>query len=210
MSEQEIHAAMADAFGEMPEVNLDGVNPHFKSRYATLGNIVHKVRPVLAKHGLYFIQRVEQGESGQGVRTIIGHKGGGQIDAGLTVVSARKDDAHGQGSALTYAKRYGLCAALGIVDEQDDDGNAAAAGQGAQNGHGRPVANAAAPGAADFLRAVINKTGLDDSDARALCGEIVGKLGIDKTKATAADWGKCIATVNEKGDDVFAWVKEGE
>ncbi len=208
MSDQEIHAAMAAAFGEMPEVNLDGTNPHFKSRYATLGNIVHKIRPVLAAHGLYFIQRVEQGESGQGVRTIIGHKSGGQIDAGFTVVSARKDDAHGQGSALTYAKRYGLCAAFGIVDEQDDDGNAAAAGS-SQNGHGRPVARQASAGAADFLKVVINETKMDQADAKALCGDICKKLGINKANATPDDWARCIATVKDKGDDVFAWISEG-
>jgi hypothetical protein len=37
-----------------------------------------------------------------------------------------KADAQGFGSALTYARRYGLCAAVGIAPE-DDDGNLAAA-----------------------------------------------------------------------------------
>lgn len=205
-----IYEALAAAFAEMPGVPRNGKNPHFKSMYATLDDIVNTIRPVLARHGLGFIQKPETDDSGrQGVRTIVFHKGGGVLDCGFTAVTPTKNGPHEQGSALTYAKRYALGAAFAICDIDDDDGNAAAAGQGAQNGHGRPVANAAAPGAADFLRAVINKTGLDDSDARALCGEIVGKLGIDKTKATAADWGKCIATVNDKGDDVFAWVKEG-
>lgn len=209
MSDTEIHAAMAAAFGEIPEVNLDGVNPHFKSRYATLGNIVHKVRPVLAAHGLYFVQCVEQDEHGrQGVRTIIGHKSGGRIDAGLAVVSPRKDDAHGQGSALTYAKRYGLCAALGIVDEQDDDGNGAVAG-GNATGHGRPVNGAATVGAGDFLKAVVNKSGMDDADARALAGQVVERLGLDKAKATPDQWKSAIATVNDKAD-LLAWVQGGD
>lgn len=209
MSEMEIHAAMAAAFGEMPEVNQDGVNPHFKSQYATLGNIVHKVRPVLTAHGLYFVQRVEQDANGrQGVRTIIGHKGGGQIDAGLAIVSPRKDDAHGQGSALTYAKRYGLCAALGIVDQQDDDGNAAVE-NGSPNGHGRPVNGAATTGAGDFLKAVVNKSGMADSDARALAGQVVERLGLDKTTATSDQWKSAIATVNDK-PDLVAWVQGGD
>ncbi len=205
-----IHEAMAAAFAEIPEVNLDGTNPHFKSRYATLGNIVHKVRPVLALHGLYFVQRVEQDDAGrQGVRTIFGHKSGGQIDAGLTIVTPRKDGAHEQGSALTYARRYGLCAALGIVDEQDDDGNAAAAG--GQNGHWRPVqAKQPNADAKAFQLEVINQTGMSGADANALCRDIVSRLGLDSKTATADQWAGAIATVRDKGGELLAWAKGGE
>jgi hypothetical protein len=38
----------------------------------------------------------------------------------------QKKDAHGIGSAITYGKRYSLCAAMGVAPgEIDDDGNAA-------------------------------------------------------------------------------------
>ena len=36
-----------------------------------------------------------------------------------------KQDPQGQGSAVTYARRYSYCAALGIVADEDDDGQAA-------------------------------------------------------------------------------------
>lgn len=203
-----IHEAMAAAFENMPEVNKDGTNPHFGSSYATLGNIVHKIRPELAKHGLYFIQRVEQDEKGrQGVRTIIGHKSGGQIDAGLTIVTPKKEGAHEQGSALTYARRYGLCAALGVVDEQDDDGNAAAAG--GQNGRGRPV-SAKQPNAdwRAFQLEVVNQSKMHGNDANALCRDIVNRLGLDAKTATSEQWAGAIATVKDKGGDLFAWATE--
>lgn len=213
MSDSEIHAAMAAAFAEMPEVNLDGKNPHFNSRYATLGNIVHKIRPVLAKHGLYFVQCVDHdGQGRQGVRTIIGHKSGGRIDAGLAVVSPRKDDAHGQGSALTYAKRYGLCAALGIVDEQDDDGNGAVAGENASaNGHGRPVKNAPTTGAGDFFRAILAKTSgeMNEEGSQAVARKVTERLGINPKNATPAQWKSAIDTVNQH-KDLVAWANGGD
>lgn len=204
-----IYEAMAAAFAEMPGVPRNGKNPHFQSRYATLDDIVNAVRPVLAKHGLGFFQKPETDEHGrQGVRTLVFHKGGGVIDCGFTAVTPRKDGPHEQGSALTYAKRYALGAAFAICDVDDDDGNAAAAG-GSQNGHGRPVARPTTAGAADFLKAVINETKMDQDDAKALCGDICKKLGIDKAKATPDDWSRCIATIKDKGDAVFAWLGEG-
>jgi excinuclease UvrABC ATPase subunit len=36
-----------------------------------------------------------------------------------------KNDPQGQGSAITYMRRYALSAILGIATEEDDDGNAA-------------------------------------------------------------------------------------
>jgi hypothetical protein len=33
-----------------------------------------------------------------------------------------KNDAQGQGSAITYARRYALCAVLNLVADDDDDG----------------------------------------------------------------------------------------
>jgi hypothetical protein len=40
-------------------------------------------------------------------------------------IPVTKQDAQGYGSAMTYAKRYSLAAALGVVADEDDDGNAA-------------------------------------------------------------------------------------
>ena len=45
-------------------------------------------------------------------------------------VRAAKPDAQGLGSAITYLRRYSLCAMVGIAPGDDDDGNAASADQG--------------------------------------------------------------------------------
>ena len=43
---------------------------------------------------------------------------------GITFVPSPKNDQHGNGSALTYARRYSLSACFGVIQE-DDDANGA-------------------------------------------------------------------------------------
>jgi hypothetical protein len=63
------------------------------------------------------------------VTTRLVHSSGQWMEFGPLPVPSMKQDAHGVGSATSYARRYGLSAAVGIVAD-DDDGNAAAgAGQ---------------------------------------------------------------------------------
>jgi hypothetical protein len=49
-----------------------------------------------------------------------------RMDGGYAL-NPTKNDPQGMGSAVTYARRYTLGATLGIVTEDDDDGNAASA-----------------------------------------------------------------------------------
>lgn len=122
------HKTLAEAFtaaqADFPAVDRDGRNPHFRSQFTTLGNLLTKVRPVLNRHGLSVIQLPCRSEDGAPVlRTILLHTSGEQItaDAPLMLV---KQDPQGQGSAITYMRRYALASALGISDQDDDDGNA--------------------------------------------------------------------------------------
>jgi hypothetical protein len=57
---------------------------------------------------------------------VLHHASGEHLSLGTLYVPANKNDAQGYGSALTYARRYGLMTAFGVPAE-DDDGNAAAA-----------------------------------------------------------------------------------
>jgi len=119
-----VDVAMANAFAEIEAVSKDKVNPHFKSKYADLGSVIEALRPILAAHHLYFIQRCEPSEDGVIVHTVGRHISGSEIDFGKLYVPANKRDAQGFGSALTYARRYALVTAFGVPTE-DDDGNAA-------------------------------------------------------------------------------------
>lgn len=117
--------ALSKAQGAIDNAAKDKFNPHFKSKYADLANVVDVVKPALAAHGLSFIQKSHDMPSHAAIETIIIHESGEWISAGIVSVPVSKADAQGYGSANTYARRYSLSAAFGVAAE-DDDGNAAA------------------------------------------------------------------------------------
>ena len=120
-----LSAAMAKAFQKIEGAVKDKTNPHFKSKYADLGNVVDAVKPALAEHGLWFSQVSYDIENHAAIETVIYHSSGEWLSCGIVSVPVSKGDAQGYGSALTYARRYSLSAAFGVAPE-DDDGNAAA------------------------------------------------------------------------------------
>lgn len=132
------HATLAEAFvaaqAEMPAVDRDQTNPHFKSKFISLGNLLAKTRPVLNRHGLAVIQAPALDSEGRFVlRTIIKHSAGDSLEFDAPLTPA-KNDPQGQGSAITYMRRYALSAALAIADQEDDDGNGASANGGGSTG----------------------------------------------------------------------------
>jgi hypothetical protein len=120
----EIAGALAKAQGAMKPAVKDANNPHFKSKYADLASNVEAARAPLADNGIAVLQEATTGERGISVATRLVHSSGQWIAFDPLTVPLSKQDAHGVGSALTYARRYALGAALGLVAE-DDDGNAA-------------------------------------------------------------------------------------
>jgi hypothetical protein len=117
-------AAMSKAFKDIEGAVKDKTNPHFRSKYADLGNVVDAVKPALLQHGLWFSQVSHDIEGHAAVETVIYHSSGEFLSCGVVSVPVSKVDAQGYGSAMTYARRYSLSAAFGVAPE-DDDGNAA-------------------------------------------------------------------------------------
>jgi hypothetical protein len=102
----------------------DSVNPHFKSKYADLQSVFEAIQEPLAKNGLSVIQLL--GDNEQGLPTIttqLIHESGEFITS-TKIMTVTKKDPQGEGSAITYYRRYTLCAMLGVYNE-DDDGNSA-------------------------------------------------------------------------------------
>lgn len=120
----ELFAALSKAQGEIENASKNAANPHFKSKYADLAEILNTVRPVFSANGLSLSQFPGFDGSLASVTTLIGHASGGYISAVASCVPA-KSDAQGIGSATTYLRRYGAAAAAGIAQE-DDDGQSAA------------------------------------------------------------------------------------
>lgn len=100
-------------------IKKDGKNPHFKSSYATLPQILSEVKPILNELGITLLQPIKDGY----VFTILLlgdadciHSSSIKLPEGLTPQQL--------GSAITYFRRYTLASLLALEIE-DDDGNAA-------------------------------------------------------------------------------------
>ena len=130
---KQIASALKDWHALEISVTKDATNPHFKSKFTSLDNIIATIRAPLSKCGLAFAQFPD----GDGLTTILTHTSGEWIKstANLKLV---KQDPQGQGSAYTYARRYALAAILGLATDDDDDGNEAS--KPSQTRHAAPSA----------------------------------------------------------------------
>lgn len=117
---KEIAAALADFHNKVGRVVKDATNPFFKSKYASLENVIETIEKPLGECGLSWVQF----PNGDGLYTLITHKSGEWIGA-IANLELKGHTPQDQGSAITYMRRYALSAALGLATEEDDDGNAA-------------------------------------------------------------------------------------
>lgn len=124
-SHKTISAALAAAQMEMGKALKQATNPHFRSKYADLGSVMDACLPALNKHGIAVIQPTGEGDHGRFVKTVLIHSESDDTLECEVPLILQKNDMQGYGSAVTYARRYGLMAMAGIAPE-DDDGNAAA------------------------------------------------------------------------------------
>jgi hypothetical protein len=108
---------------KVDKIPKDATNPFFKSKYATLSNILDAITIPLDECGLTFAQ-FPTGENG--LCTIIMHVESGEYLQAEYFMHLSKTDPQAVGSAITYQRRYALAAILGLnIDEDDDDGNKA-------------------------------------------------------------------------------------
>lgn len=122
---ESLAAALLAIQREIPPVEPDAVNPHFKSKFVSLGHLISKVRPILNAHGVSFQQFPTTIEVGApALATVLRHESG-ESEVFTAPLMLTKPDPQAQGSAITYMRRYALAAALGVCDQEDDDGNGA-------------------------------------------------------------------------------------
>jgi hypothetical protein len=109
---------------DLTPVAKSKVNPFYKSSYAPLSEVMETIQPLLAKHGLAVSQFMAHLDEKSALRTVLLHTSGQYIED-VSPLLLTKQDAQSQGSAVTYARRYGIMSILGIVADEDDDGNKA-------------------------------------------------------------------------------------
>ncbi len=116
----ELATALTKVQSKLEGAKMDGENPFFKAKYASLSSVWDACRKPLTDNGLSVVQTCSVGDSGGLViDTTLLHTSGQWISGELALKPA-KDDPQGVGSAITYARRYGLASIIGICPEDDD------------------------------------------------------------------------------------------
>jgi len=122
-----IAAALAKAAGGIrnPAKNREVVvktqgGQSYKFKYATFDAIIDVIRQPLSENGLWFVQTLD----GNQMVTTLYHSSGQTLASRIPFVTGGNKPQE-MGGALTYSKRYGLCALLGIAADEDDDANSA-------------------------------------------------------------------------------------
>jgi hypothetical protein len=120
----QIITALSKAQGEFTCALKDSNNPFFKSKYADLSSYWKACNEPLAKNGLALVQCTDEIDGKLYLISTLAHTSGQWFKSYLPVI-AQKPDAQSLGSAITYMRRYSLAAILGIVTDEDDDGEKA-------------------------------------------------------------------------------------
>lgn len=124
----QLAAALVAAQAEFPTVTKGKVarvptegGGEYSYRYADLPDVLAAVQPVLTKHGLAVVGLPDTTNEGEpALTTRLLHASGQWIEATVELFLPQETP-QGQGSAITYARRYGLCGALNIAADADDD-----------------------------------------------------------------------------------------
>lgn len=117
---KEIAPALLKAQKSIGAASKDSVNPFFKSKYADLGAVMETCKGPLNENGIIVLQPVGSDDLGVYVETILLHESGEYISDRMRISVKAQNDPQAQGSAITYARRYGLQSMVFIPAEDDD------------------------------------------------------------------------------------------
>ena len=122
-----IHKALIEFHKHFAGAEKRGVNPHFKSLYFTLDDLVNATTPALNKAGLVVSHRIVPNDDGQtaALVTAVTDEEGDSIESAMLLnVTGTPQQIISQ---TTYYKRTQIAALLNVAEAVDDDANAATA-----------------------------------------------------------------------------------
>ena len=143
-------------------VTKSSSNPHFRSKYADLNEVLDVAKEACNKVGVLILQLCGADEKGRYVSTEL-TDGEGTLQSKV-YFSGSEDNMQKIGAAITYARRFGLLSAL-VLESEDDDGESAvgrgAAGKQTEAKEGPKAPKKAEPNPKDreALNALIRQTG---------------------------------------------------
>jgi len=117
----ELWKSLASVQAEITDVtrDADGQVGNHKYKYADLAQVLKMLRPILKEEKLAVLQSpcIKDGHSV--LNTLVVHESGDQHDFGDYPLGEYRKPQE-LGSAITYARRYSLCAIFGIAQEDTD------------------------------------------------------------------------------------------
>jgi hypothetical protein len=117
-----IACALVKFQASVSKVAKESNNPFFKSKYASLANILDTIQKPLSECGL----AISQFPDANALTTIIVHAESGEwMESSYVMPVAKQNDPQAMGSAMTYARRYALGSILNLNIDDDDDGEKA-------------------------------------------------------------------------------------
>jgi hypothetical protein len=169
---KEITKALVKFHMEVGKIRKNADNPFFKSKYASLSNILDVVTPVLVQCDLNIMQMpVGDGE----LRTVLSHVSGEMVESTFNM-KITKNDPQSMGSAITYARRYAIGAILNLNIDEDDDGNKASTVQATAQATVQPDDK-------KWLNACDKTGNLNDRGKRTALALVDGRTDWDKLTA---------------------------
>lgn len=189
-----ISAALVKAQSVMTAALKDAKNPFFKSSYADLNSVLDASRPALNENGISVVQSTSSRVNEQGVRvqvleTILLHESGEFIGSETDIVVKPNGNAQDYGSAISYARRYGLQALVALKGE-DDDGNKAS---------GKVVEKSSTVTVAEVKKAVETKASSLDTKTEAVAQEVA----VEKAAVSPGRFRPRSKTVETSSEDKF-------
>ena len=109
-----ITTALIAAKAQFKPIHKNKVNPHYKSKYATLDEILEAIAPALLSNNLLLIQPTIVKDNSTVLKTILSHaESGEQLESELTIPAIT--DPQKLGAAMTYYRRFSICSLLAIA-----------------------------------------------------------------------------------------------
>lgn len=105
-------------------------NPHFRSKYADLNEVLDVAKEALNSEGVFIAQGCDFDSAGKFLQTSLIHGDSGESLTGKVYLVGCEENMQKMGAAITYARRFGLVSLLAL-ESTDDDGETAVGRGGA-------------------------------------------------------------------------------
>lgn len=126
MTEQKnIYSALLAFQAEAPMILKTANNPFYKSKYADLPAVWGTIKDMMARYGFVVLNSVKVIDGRDMLETVLFYTPSGEILTSCLPINPAKNDPQGYGAAITYHRRQNLVTLLGLVCDDDDDGNEA-------------------------------------------------------------------------------------